>query len=43
MEYFKKKQEKKNNKENYDGEKILLNRVYGYLITKGSSTPAHYG
>lgn len=43
MKYFKQKQDKKNNKENYDGEKILLNRVYGYLITKGSSTPAHYG
>lgn len=43
MKYFKDKQDKKNNEENYDGEKILLNRVYGYLITKGSSTPAHYG
>lgn len=43
IEFFNKKQEKKRNKVNYNGEKILLNRVYGFLLTNGSQTPAHYG
>lgn len=41
--YFEKKQEKKRNGESYKGEKILLNRLYGFLITRGLNTPAHYG
>lgn len=43
LKTFEVKQEKKRNKENYAGEKILLNRLYGFLITVGSKSPAHYG
>ena len=41
--YFERKQEKKRNGESYKGEKVLLNRIYGFLLTLGSDTPAHYG
>lgn len=37
------KQEKKRRGEDYSGEKVMLNRIYGFLITKGSKEPAHYG
>lgn len=40
---FEAKQNKKRKGLNYTGEKILLNRIYGFLITKGNSTPAHFG
>lgn len=43
IEYFERKQEKKRNNLNYSGEKILLNRLYGFLITRGSNAAAHYG
>ena len=43
LEYFERKQEKKRQGIPYDGEKILLNRLYGFLITAGSTAPAHYG
>lgn len=29
--------------QDYEAIKILLNRVYGYFITKGKKSPAHYG
>lgn len=43
IKYFEKKQEKKRNNLDYSGEKILLNRLYGFFITKGSNSAAHYG
>lgn len=43
LEFFNDKQEKKHNEENNDGEKITLNRLYGFLITRGNNAPAHYG
>ena len=42
LKFFEKKQEKKRNEIKYDGEKILLNRIYGFFITKGVVAPAHY-
>lgn len=42
LRYFEAKQTKKRNGENYHGEKILLNRIYGYFITPGQNVPAHY-
>lgn len=42
LRYFERKQEKKRNNLNYSGEKILLNRLYGFFITVGSNAPAHY-
>lgn len=42
IEMFNVKQEKKRKGENYQGEKILLNRLYGFFITKGNNAPAHY-
>lgn len=42
LDLFEKKQAKKRNGLNYDGEKVLLNRVYGFFITRGNNTPAHY-
>ena len=43
LENFEKKQTKKRNGENYKGEKIFINRIYGFFITKGSRNPAHFG
>lgn len=43
LTYFERKQEKKRRGESYCGEKVLLNRLYGFLITHGINTPAHYG
>lgn len=43
LEFFNRKQEKKRKKENNKGEKITLNRLYGFLITRGNNAPAHYG
>lgn len=43
LEKFELKQSKKRAHLNYDAEKILLNRIYGFLITKFNTTPAHYG
>lgn len=42
IEKFEAKQAKKRNNEPYKGEKVLLNRVYGFFITIGSTAPAHY-
>lgn len=42
LEKFQVKQEKKRLGLNYLGEKILLNRLYGFFITKGNNAPAHY-
>lgn len=43
LDKFAIKQAKKRAGEYYQPEKILLNRCYGYFITKGLTTPAHYG
>ena len=44
IKVFEKKQEKKRRGEPYKAEKIMLNRYYGFFITKGNkSAPAHYG
>lgn len=44
LESFEKKQTKKRNGVSYTAEKVLLNRYYGYFITKGNrNAPAHYG
>lgn len=42
LEKFEIKQAKKRKGESYKGEKILLNRIYGFFITIGSIAPAHY-
>ena len=42
LKYFEAKQNKKRQGLPYHAEKILLNRIYGYLITTGQYTPAHY-
>lgn len=43
LKYFEAKQDKKRRGLPYHAEKILLNRIYGYFITSGQTTPAHYG
>lgn len=44
LENFEKKQAKKRNGEPYKAEKVMLNRYYGFFITKeNKSAPAHYG
>lgn len=41
---FETKQNKKRKGEDYKAEKVMLNRYYGFFITKGNkSAPAHYG
>lgn len=42
IEKFRIKQEKKNAGLDYLGEKVLLNRIYGFFITKGNNSAAHY-
>lgn len=42
LEKFEIKQKQKKKKLNYSGEKILLNRLYGFFITKGNCAAAHY-
>jgi hypothetical protein len=43
LESFEKKQTKKRSGVCYTAEKVLLNRYYGYFITKGNrNAPAHY-
>ena len=41
--FFERKQEKKRTGKPYKGDKVLLNRIYGFLLTQGVDTPAHYG
>lgn len=44
LEVFEVKQNKKNSKKNYKAEKVMLNRYYGYFLTKHTQeSPAHYG
>lgn len=44
LENFERKQAKKRNGEPYKAEKVMLNRYYGFFITKeNKSAPAHYG
>lgn len=43
LEKFWIKQEKKKKKENYAGEKIMLNRIYGFFLTRGIKKPSHWG
>lgn len=43
LKYFERKQTKKRNGQPYGGEKVLLNRIYGFFLTVGNNTPAHYG
>lgn len=43
LEKFQVKQNKKENHEYYQGEKILLNRIYGLFLTRGIQMPAHWG
>ena len=42
LEIFENKQMKKRAGLKYGGEKVLLNRVYGFFITKGNNAPAHF-
>lgn len=48
LEMFDTKQEKKklhklNPEISYDGEKVRLNRCYGFFLTAGNDAPTHYG
>lgn len=42
LEKFELKQSKKRQGLDYDGEKVLLNRLFGYFITKHNNAAAHY-
>lgn len=42
LDAFERKQEKKRAGIDYTAEKVLLNRFYGFFITKGTDAPAHF-